>query len=68
MQNKNSIHTTIITHFQNLDSAEKLGYVADLRQAIMFVRSDLKGKEILPGVCLPKKVIIVLNQYLVSFV
>lgn len=29
--------------------------MADLRQAVMFARSDLRGREILPGVCLPKK-------------
>lgn len=43
-----------ILYFQNLDSAEKLAYVGDIRQAIRFVQGDLKGKPLLPGLCTSK--------------
>ncbi|ODN04906.1 Translational activator GCN1 [Orchesella cincta] len=51
----NLVADAVAAVIKNLDSAEKLSYVADLRQAIMFAHSDLKGMSCLPGLCLPKK-------------
>ncbi|XP_053693190.1 eIF-2-alpha kinase activator GCN1 [Sabethes cyaneus] len=38
---------------KTLDSAEQIAHVTDVRQAVKFASSDLKGTE-LPGFCLPK--------------
>jgi len=40
--------------FQSIAPEEQIGFVADVRQAIRFAQSDLKGKTSLPGLCLPK--------------
>uniref|UniRef100_A0A7G3AWK1 Putative translational activator gcn1 n=1 Tax=Lutzomyia longipalpis TaxID=7200 RepID=A0A7G3AWK1_LUTLO len=38
---------------KTLDSAQQIAHVSDVRQAVRFAASDLKGEE-LPGFCLPK--------------
>lgn len=38
---------------KTLDSAQQIAHVSDVRQAVRFAASDLKGQE-LPGFCLPK--------------
>ncbi|XP_053962827.1 eIF-2-alpha kinase activator GCN1 isoform X1 [Anastrepha ludens] len=38
---------------KGLDSSQQIAYVSDVRQAVRFAASDLKGSE-LPGFCLPK--------------
>ncbi|XP_055908453.1 eIF-2-alpha kinase activator GCN1 [Eupeodes corollae] len=38
---------------KGLDSAQQIAHVSDVRQAVRFAASDLKGSE-LPGFCLPK--------------
>uniref|UniRef100_A0A6B2EHQ3 Putative translational activator gcn1 n=1 Tax=Phlebotomus kandelakii TaxID=1109342 RepID=A0A6B2EHQ3_9DIPT len=38
---------------KTLDSAQQIAHVSDVRQAVRFATSDLKGEE-LPGFCLPK--------------
>ena len=40
--------------FQTLDSAQQTAHVGDIRQAVRFAVSDLKGQDLLPGFCLPK--------------
>jgi len=42
---------------KNLDAAEMLRHVSNVRQAVKFAASDLKseGSMVLPGFCLPKK-------------
>ncbi|XP_076367337.1 lethal (3) 80Fj isoform X2 [Tachypleus tridentatus] len=39
---------------KTLDTAGQLHHVADVRQAVRFAVSDLKGQHLLPGFCLPK--------------
>lgn len=39
---------------KNLDSAQQISYVSDVRHAVKFAASDLKAGEELPGFCLPK--------------
>ena len=39
---------------QSLDAADQRSLVADVRQAVKFAASDLKGEELMPGFCLPK--------------
>lgn len=39
---------------QSLDAAQQRSLVADVRQAVKFAASDLKGEELMPGFCLPK--------------
>lgn len=39
---------------QTLDSSQQTAHVGDIRQAVRFAVSDLKGQELLPGFCLPK--------------
>lgn len=42
---------------KKLDAAEQLQHVSSIRQAIRFIRDDVKEcGGILPGFCLPKKV------------
>ena len=41
--------------FQKLDASEMLDHIHNVRQAIRYAASDLKGKE-LPGFSIPKKV------------
>lgn len=38
---------------KTLDSAQQIAHLSDVRQAVRYAASDLKGKE-LPGFCLPK--------------
>lgn len=38
---------------KTLDSAQQIAHVSDVRQAVRYAASDLKGEE-LPGFCLPK--------------
>lgn len=38
---------------KTLDSTQQIAHVSDVRQAVRYASSDLKGKE-LPGFCLPK--------------
>lgn len=35
-------------------SDQQIAHVQDIRQAVRFAVSDLKGQELLPGFCLPK--------------
>lgn len=39
---------------RTLDANQQMAHVADVRQAVRFAVSDLKGQELLPGFCLPK--------------
>jgi hypothetical protein len=39
---------------QTLDSSQQTAHVGDIRQAVRFAVSDLKGQDLLPGFCLPK--------------
>lgn len=39
---------------QTLDTNQQIEYVTDVRQAIRFAASDLKGQEYLPGFCQEK--------------
>jgi hypothetical protein len=39
---------------QTLDSSQQTAHVGDIRQAVRFAVSDLKGQVLLPGFCLPK--------------
>lgn len=39
---------------QTLSSDQQIAHVQDIRQAVRFAVSDLKGQELLPGFCLPK--------------
>ncbi|GFG32063.1 hypothetical protein Cfor_06845 [Coptotermes formosanus] len=39
---------------KTLDSSQQTAHVGDIRQAVRFAVSDLKGQELLPGFCLPK--------------
>lgn len=48
---------------KTLDSSQQMGHVADLRQAVRFAASDLKGQEYLPGCCLPKGIAPLLPIY-----
>lgn len=39
---------------KSLDAADQRSLVADVRQAVKFAASDLKGDDLMPGFCLPK--------------
>nr|CAD7442358.1 unnamed protein product [Timema bartmani] len=39
---------------KTLDSNQQTAHVSDIRQAVRFAVSDLKGQDLLPGFCLPK--------------
>ncbi|KAK3887663.1 hypothetical protein Pcinc_008247 [Petrolisthes cinctipes] len=39
---------------KSLDAADQRSLVSDVRQAVKFAASDLKGEELMPGFCLPK--------------
>ncbi|KAK7871251.1 hypothetical protein R5R35_007540 [Gryllus longicercus] len=39
---------------KTLDQSDLGSHVSDIRQAVRFAASDLKGQELLPGFCLPK--------------
>ncbi|KAG7170707.1 eIF-2-alpha kinase activator GCN1-like 1 [Homarus americanus] len=39
---------------KSLDAADQRSLVADVRQAVKFAASDLKGEDLMPGFCLPK--------------
>lgn len=39
---------------KTLDPPQQLEHVSDIRQAVRFTISDLKGQQLLPGFCLPK--------------
>ncbi|XP_049938173.1 eIF-2-alpha kinase activator GCN1 [Schistocerca serialis cubense] len=39
---------------KTLDPTQQTAHVGDIRQAVRFAVSDLKGQELLPGFCLPK--------------
>ncbi|KAF7989110.1 hypothetical protein HCN44_007420 [Aphidius gifuensis] len=39
---------------KTLDSEQQINHLGDIRQAVRFAVSDLKGQELLPGFCLPK--------------
>lgn len=39
---------------KTLDATQLAAHVGDVRQAVRFTASDLKGSELLPGFCLPK--------------
>ena len=39
---------------RTLDANQQMAHVADVRQAVRFAVSDLKGQDLLPGFCLPK--------------
>lgn len=39
---------------KTLDPPQQLEHVSDIRQAVRFTLSDLKGQQLLPGFCLPK--------------
>ncbi|GAB0090658.1 Translational activator Gcn1 [Sergentomyia squamirostris] len=47
---------------RTLDSAQQIAHVPDLRQAVRFAASDLKG-DTLPGFCLPKGIMPLLPVY-----
>ncbi|PSN31349.1 eIF-2-alpha kinase activator GCN1, partial [Blattella germanica] len=40
---------------KTLDSSQQTAHVGDIRQAVRFAVSDLKGQDLLPGFCLPKE-------------
>lgn len=48
---------------KTLDSAQQMSHVGDLRQAVRFAASDLKGQEYLPGCCLSKGIAPLLPVY-----
>ncbi|XP_063983766.1 stalled ribosome sensor GCN1 [Diachasmimorpha longicaudata] len=39
---------------KTLESEQQIAHLGDIRQAVRFAVSDLKGQELLPGFCLPK--------------
>ncbi|KAK0092981.1 hypothetical protein PV326_000188 [Microctonus aethiopoides] len=39
---------------KTLDSDQQITYLQDIRQAVRFASSDLKGEDLIPGFCLPK--------------
>ena len=39
---------------KTLDTSQQTAHVGEIRQAVRFAVSDLKGQELLPGFCLPK--------------
>lgn len=39
---------------KTLDANQQMAHVGDVRQAVRFAVSDLKGQQLLPGFCLPK--------------
>ncbi|KAK0174572.1 hypothetical protein PV327_010330 [Microctonus hyperodae] len=39
---------------KTLDSDQQIAYLQDIRQAVRFASSDLKGQDLMPGFCLPK--------------
>lgn len=39
---------------KTLDSDQQIAHLGDIRQAVRFATSDLKGQELIPGFCLPK--------------
>ncbi|XP_011307361.1 translational activator GCN1 [Fopius arisanus] len=39
---------------KTLESDQQIAHLGDIRQAVRFAVSDLKGQELLPGFCLPK--------------
>ncbi|CAG5089337.1 Similar to Gcn1: eIF-2-alpha kinase activator GCN1 (Mus musculus) [Cotesia congregata] len=39
---------------KTLESDQQIAHLGDIRQAVRFAASDLKGQELLPGFCLPK--------------
>ncbi|XP_075232539.1 stalled ribosome sensor GCN1-like [Lycorma delicatula] len=39
---------------RTLDTMQQINHVGDIRQAVRFAVSDLKGSDLLPGFCLPK--------------
>lgn len=43
---------------RRLDANQQMAHVADVRQAVRFAVSDLKGQDLLPGFCLPKVIIL----------
>lgn len=48
---------------KTLDSTQQMAHVGDLRQAVRFAMSDIKGQEFLPGLCLPKGITPLLPVY-----
>nr|XP_018901965.1 PREDICTED: eIF-2-alpha kinase activator GCN1 [Bemisia tabaci] len=48
---------------KTLDPAVQTEYVSDIRQAVRFAISDMKGQELLPGFCLPKGITHVLPVF-----
>ena len=48
---------------KTLDSSQQMAHVSDLRQAVRFAQSDLKGQEFLPGCCLSKGIAPLLPVY-----
>lgn len=45
---------TLVFFLQTLDSKQQATYVSDVRQAVRYAVSDMKGSDLLPGFCLPK--------------
>ncbi|XP_057374386.1 stalled ribosome sensor GCN1-like [Daphnia carinata] len=48
---------------KTLDATQQMAHVGDLRQAVRFAMSDLKGQEFLPGCCLSKGIAPLLPVY-----
>ena len=48
---------------KTLDTTQQMAHVGDLRQAVRFAMSDLKGQEFLPGCCLSKGIAPLLPVY-----
>lgn len=45
----------MLPNFQTLDGKQQATYVSDVRQAVRYAVSDMKGSsDLLPGFCLPK--------------
>ncbi|XP_039292554.1 eIF-2-alpha kinase activator GCN1 [Nilaparvata lugens] len=45
---------TLAAVTRTLDSEQQISHVGDVRQAVKFAMSDMKGCDLLPGFCLPK--------------
>ncbi|XP_021920454.1 eIF-2-alpha kinase activator GCN1-like [Zootermopsis nevadensis] len=45
---------------KTLDSSQQTTHVGDIRPAVRFAVSDLKGQDLLPGFCLPKGIMPIL--------
>lgn len=56
----------ILFVLQTLDSSQQTTHVGDIRPAVRFAVSDLKGQDLLPGFCLPKVYYCHMLRYAIS--